>query len=130
MQAAFVRSPPLFRKAIHFRKSRFIPVRIDIDNAKRPHPGRDADIRVWPTPPPFFYFRRVGSRLVESAWNDGLLAQNLLGIENVHKVGSIGKAGYGWETRIVDDKGVDVTPGLVGELLVKGPGVMREMMCC
>jgi acyl-CoA synthetase (AMP-forming)/AMP-acid ligase II len=49
-----------------------------------------------------------------------------LGIENVHKVGSIGKAGHGWETRIVDKKGVDVEPGLVGELIVKGPGVMQE----
>jgi len=49
-----------------------------------------------------------------------------LGIENVHKVGSIGKAGHEWETRIVDETGVDVEPGAVGELIVKGPGVMKE----
>ena len=49
-----------------------------------------------------------------------------LGVENVHKVGSIGKAGYGWQTRIVNDKGVDCLPGEVGELLVKGDGVMEE----
>ncbi len=47
-----------------------------------------------------------------------------LGVENVHKVGTIGKAGYGWEVRIVDEKGDKVKPGEVGELVVKGPGVM------
>jgi acyl-CoA synthetase (AMP-forming)/AMP-acid ligase II len=49
-----------------------------------------------------------------------------LGIENLHKVGAIGKAGYGWETRIVDENGVDVAADKVGELIVKGPGVMRR----
>lgn len=49
-----------------------------------------------------------------------------LGIENVHKVGAIGKAGYGWQTRIVDDKGKDVKKGLNGEIIVKGDGVMKE----
>ena len=47
-----------------------------------------------------------------------------LGVENVHKVGAIGKAGYLWETRIVDEHGKDVARGEVGELIVKGPGVM------
>ena len=47
-----------------------------------------------------------------------------LGVENVHKVGAIGKPGFGWKTRIVDDKGVDVQPGEVGELIVQGNGVM------
>ena len=47
-----------------------------------------------------------------------------LGVENVRKVGAIGKPGYGWQTRIVDDKGMDVQPGEVGELIVKGDGVM------
>ena len=49
-----------------------------------------------------------------------------LGIENEHKVGAIGKAGYGWETRIVAENGNDVAQGKVGELLVKGEGVMKE----
>jgi acyl-CoA synthetase (AMP-forming)/AMP-acid ligase II len=49
-----------------------------------------------------------------------------LGIENIHKVGAIGKAGHGWYTRIVDEDGVDVERGKVGELIVKGPGVMKE----
>ena len=47
-----------------------------------------------------------------------------LGVENVRKVGAIGKPGYGWQTRIVDDHGNDVANGDVGELIVKGDGVM------
>ena len=47
-----------------------------------------------------------------------------LGIENVHKVGAIGVPGFGWEARIVKD-GADVREAnVVGELAVKGPGVM------
>lgn len=47
-----------------------------------------------------------------------------LGVENIHKVGAIGKAGFGWETKIVDAEGNEVKQGEVGELAVKGPGVM------
>ncbi len=47
-----------------------------------------------------------------------------LGVENIHKVGAIGKAGYGWEVKIVDENGEIVPRGGVGELCVKGPGVM------
>ena len=47
-----------------------------------------------------------------------------LGVENIGKVGAIGKAGYGWQTRIVDEHGIDVADGDVGELIVKGDGVM------
>jgi len=49
-----------------------------------------------------------------------------LGIENEHKVGAIGKAGFNWEAHIVNDKGDDVAPGEIGELLVRGNGVMKE----
>jgi acyl-CoA synthetase (AMP-forming)/AMP-acid ligase II len=49
-----------------------------------------------------------------------------LGIENERKVGAIGKAGFNWETRIVKDNGEDVARGKVGELIVKGCGVMKE----
>ena len=48
-----------------------------------------------------------------------------LGVENVRKVGAIGKAGFGWETRITDPSGKDVAPGEVGELCLRGPGVMK-----
>ena len=48
-----------------------------------------------------------------------------LGLENINKVGAIGKAGYQWETRIVDENRNDVEQGEVGELAVKGPGVMK-----
>ncbi len=49
-----------------------------------------------------------------------------LGVGNEHKVGAIGKAGFGWETRVVDEKRNDVRQGEIGELAVKGPGVMTE----
>ncbi len=48
-----------------------------------------------------------------------------LGMDNIHKVGAIGKAGYGWETKIVDENRNTVKRGEVGELAVKGPGVMN-----
>ncbi len=48
-----------------------------------------------------------------------------LGVENIHKVGAIGKAGYGWKTKIVDELGNSVSQGEVGELCVYGPGVMK-----
>lgn len=47
-----------------------------------------------------------------------------LGVENIHKVGAIGKAGYGWEVKIVDESRGAVKQGEVGELAVKGPGIM------
>lgn len=48
-----------------------------------------------------------------------------LGIENIHKVGAIGKAGFGWKVNIVDEAGDAVPQGSVGELIVQGPGVMQ-----
>ena len=47
-----------------------------------------------------------------------------LGVENIHKVGAIGKPGYGWQAKIVDEHGAEVQPGEVGELILKGDGVM------
>ena len=47
-----------------------------------------------------------------------------LGVENIQKVGAIGKPGYLWQARIVDEKGQDVVQGDIGELIVSGPGVM------
>ena len=47
-----------------------------------------------------------------------------LGVENIEHVGAIGVPGYRWECKIVDSAGAEVTPGEIGELCVKGPGVM------
>jgi len=47
-----------------------------------------------------------------------------LGVDNIDKVGAIGKAGYGWEAKIIDEQGETVKQGETGELAVKGPGVM------
>ncbi|MBD8035189.1 o-succinylbenzoate--CoA ligase [Solibacillus sp. A46] len=43
-----------------------------------------------------------------------------------HKAGSIGKPVMFTEIRIVDEDAKDVSPGQYGELLVKGPNVMKE----
>lgn len=48
-----------------------------------------------------------------------------LGVENIHKVGAIGIPGYGWEVKIADENGDEVKQGEVGELILKGPGVME-----
>lgn len=48
-----------------------------------------------------------------------------LGVENVHKVGAIGIPGYGWEVKIVDENGNEVSGTDVGELCLKGDGVME-----
>ena len=47
-------------------------------------------------------------------------------MENIDHVGAIGKAGYGWETQIVDENRNPVPKGAVGGLAVRGAGVM----CC
>ncbi|GBC61188.1 AMP-dependent synthetase [Desulfonema ishimotonii] len=49
-----------------------------------------------------------------------------LGIDNIQKVGAIGVPGFDWECRIVNSDMKPVPPGGSGELLVKGPGVMKE----
>ena len=48
-----------------------------------------------------------------------------LGVENVHKVGAIGIPGYKWEAKITDEEGNPVQQGEVGELVVRGPGLMK-----
>lgn len=48
-----------------------------------------------------------------------------LGVENIDHVGAIGVAGYGWQTKIIRPDGSAVAPGEVGELALKGPGVMK-----
>lgn len=47
-----------------------------------------------------------------------------LGMENINKVGAIGVPGYRWKCRIVNEQNQPVPRGEVGELCVKGPGLM------
>ena len=47
-----------------------------------------------------------------------------LGLGNLHKVGAIGVPGCGWKVKITDENDQPVPFGQVGELCVKGPGVM------
>ncbi len=47
-----------------------------------------------------------------------------LGMDHLDKVGAIGIPGHGWKVKIVDENGQIVPQGQVGELCVKGAGVM------
>ena len=47
-----------------------------------------------------------------------------LGIGNENKIGAIGIPGYRWQAKIVDENLNEVPTDTVGELAVKGPGVM------
>ncbi len=47
-----------------------------------------------------------------------------LGVDHPDKVGAIGVPGYGWKVKLVDPQGEPVQRGEVGELCVKGGGVM------
>ena len=49
----------------------------------------------------------------------------MLGVENIHKAGAIGKAGYSWKTKIVGERGEPVKPGEIGELLLSGVSLMK-----
>lgn len=49
-----------------------------------------------------------------------------LGCENIDRAGSVGRPAEGWEARIVDMEGRDVSGDTPGELLVRGPGMMKE----
>ena len=46
--------------------------------------------------------------------------------KGLEKQGSVGVPQWGQENRVVDEKGNDVTLGEVGEILVRGPAVMKE----
>jgi acyl-CoA synthetase (AMP-forming)/AMP-acid ligase II len=47
-------------------------------------------------------------------------------MENEHKIGAIGRPSLIWDVRIVDTSGKDVGNEKVGEIIVKGSGVMKE----
>ena len=47
-------------------------------------------------------------------------------LDDESKIGAIGKPGLLWDARIVDGRDEDVPQGEVGEIIVKGMGVMKE----
>jgi len=49
-----------------------------------------------------------------------------LGLENIHKLGSMGYPRLNLDARIVDDNDNDVPVGTVGEMILKGNHVMKE----
>ncbi|MFH1156087.1 MAG: class I adenylate-forming enzyme family protein [Pseudomonadota bacterium] len=49
-----------------------------------------------------------------------------LGIENSDHVGAIGLPGFDWECSIIDGMGNPLPGGESGELIIRGPGVMKE----
>lgn len=49
-----------------------------------------------------------------------------LGVENADRVGPIGIPGYGWEVKVVDKQGEELFGNESGELIIRGPGVMKE----
>jgi acyl-CoA synthetase (AMP-forming)/AMP-acid ligase II len=70
------------------------------------------------------YFPNIGSEthygLTESA---GPCIH--LGTGNLNKVGAIGRPNLNWDFRIVNDHDEDVPAGTIGELILKGNGVMK-----
>jgi acyl-CoA synthetase (AMP-forming)/AMP-acid ligase II len=48
-----------------------------------------------------------------------------LGFDNEDKLPAIGKPGFNWDVRIVNEKGEDVAPDEVGEILLRGNAVMK-----
>ncbi len=72
------------------------------------------------------YFPKIPYSTVYGLSEGGGPGLIYLGAENEHKIGAIGKATMLWDARIVDDNGRDVNQGEVGELIVKGSGVMLE----
>lgn len=49
-----------------------------------------------------------------------------LGLENAERIGPIGLPGFDWEAKIVDKQGNHLFANESGELIVRGPGVMKE----
>ena len=49
-----------------------------------------------------------------------------MGLDNMRKLGSIGRPNLNLDARVVDDNDEDVPPGVVGELILRGNNVMKE----
>jgi acyl-CoA synthetase (AMP-forming)/AMP-acid ligase II len=49
-----------------------------------------------------------------------------MGLDNMRKLGSIGRPNLNLDARVVDDNDEDVPSGVVGELILRGNNVMKE----
>lgn len=47
-----------------------------------------------------------------------------LGVDNISMAGSIGKPGFGWEVKIVNEDGIELDNNEIGELAIMGEGLM------
>lgn len=68
------------------------------------------------------------SAMIVSAFGQTEMSSNtafLKGEDSIRKMGSVGRPAINVEARIVDEEGEDVAPGEVGEIVYRGPTVMR-----
>ncbi len=70
--------------------------------------------------------RKYRARILEGyGLSEGTCASSVNPLQGRRKVGSVGLPLPGQEMRIVDDSGRPVEPGRVGEIVVRGPNVMK-----
>ncbi len=68
------------------------------------------------------------SVMIVSAFGQTEMSSNtafLKGEDSIRKMGSVGKPAINVEVRVIDEAGEDVEPGEVGEIVYRGPTVMR-----
>jgi long-chain acyl-CoA synthetase len=76
--------------------------------------------------------KRFGPRLVqiyglaEATWADAVLTREDHGLGREDRLGSIGRELRNVRIRLVDERGNEVPPGEMGELIIQGPHLMRE----
>jgi fatty-acyl-CoA synthase len=86
-----------------------------------------------------FYFtggERIPSAMLKEYHEKGITISQIFGLtetssitwlpyeDSIRKMGSVGLPIFHGEVRIIDKRGNDVSPGEVGEIIVKGPGIM------
>ncbi|RHW25073.1 AMP-dependent synthetase [Nocardioides immobilis] len=70
--------------------------------------------------------RRFGFPLVEGyGLSEGTCASTINPVSGIRKAGTVGRPFPGQELRILDGEGNEVAPGEDGEVVVRGPNVMR-----
>jgi acyl-CoA synthetase (AMP-forming)/AMP-acid ligase II len=138
-------TPKAVMETIHHEKLRvaflLVPWALDILEAldKGDIKKDDYDLKSW-------HILQMGAQPIPTSlmrrWKDyfpGMECHNTFGlsessgpgtihnhIKDESKIGAIGKPGLLWDARIVDSKDRDVPQGEVGEIVIKGMGVMKE----